>query len=84
LDQIKNNQLWETRGIIENHLLPQTEREREALLKQRNLQVYCLKYDFTPMNCVSMIMCEIGRLNPVSVPVIVEEFNADRSSRLAE
>jgi len=30
------------------------------------------------MNNVSVIMCEIGRLSPVSVPVIVEEFNAER------
>jgi len=49
--------------------------------KQRNLHVRCLKYDFTPMNCISMIMSELGRLNPVSVPVIVEEFNTDRNTK---
>ena len=35
-----------------------------------------LKYDFTAMSAVSMILCEIGRVSPVSVPVIVDEFNA--------
>ncbi len=23
-----------------------------------------------------MILCEIGRVNPVSVPVVIDEFNA--------
>ena len=30
------------------------------------------------MNCVNMILCEIGRVSPVSVAVVVDEFNAER------
>jgi hypothetical protein len=28
------------------------------------------------MSDISMILCEIGRVNPVSVPVVIDEFNA--------
>ena len=47
------------------------------MLKTKNLHVRFLKYDFTAMSHVSMILCELGRVSPVSVPVIVDEFNAD-------
>jgi translation initiation factor 2B subunit (eIF-2B alpha/beta/delta family) len=50
--------------------------ERDSVLGQKNLNVRYLKYDFSEMSAISMILCEIGRVNPVSVPVVVDEFNA--------
>lgn len=73
--------MFETKEITNNPLLPCSDKEKESLSRVKNLHVRQLKYDFTPMNCVSMILCEIGRLSPVSVPVIVEEFNQDRNQR---
>lgn len=73
--------MYDKESITQNYLLPYSDKEKEQLARQRNLNVRCLKYDFTPMNCVSMIMCEIGRLSPVSVPVIVEEFNQEREKQ---
>ena len=37
---------------------------------------FMLEYDLTKMSAISMILCEIGRVNPVSVPVVIDEFNA--------
>jgi len=79
LDQIKNNQTFEVKEITQNPLCDYSSKNQSDMLNQRNLKIHCLKYDFTPMNCVSMIMCEIGRVSPVSVPVIVEEFNAEKN-----
>lgn len=45
------------------------------MLKQNNLHVRYLKYDYTAMSSISMIMCEMGRVSPVSVPCIVDELN---------
>jgi len=47
------------------------------LLRQRNLTVHNLKYDMTQMDNVNMILCEIGRVSPVSVSVVVDEFKAE-------
>ena len=79
LDQIKNNELGDSREITHNHLLPFTEKEQDELLRQRNLTVRNLKYDFTDMKNISMILCEIGKVSPVSVPVVVDEFNAEEN-----
>lgn len=78
LDQIKNNQTLEP--ILRNPLVDQG--ERDALVQKRNLKLCCLKYDYTPIECVQMIMCEIGRVSPVSVPVIVSEFNEEKKAEV--
>lgn len=80
LDQIKNNQTLEATQVVRNPLLDCSKREQDALMQKRNLKLAYLKYDFTPMDCVSMIMCEIGRVSPVSVPVIVAEFNEEKKA----
>ena len=66
--------------MTHNHLIPDsvTQKQKDDLLKQRNLTIYNLKHDLTDMNCVNMILCEIGRVSPVSVAVVVDEFNAER------
>lgn len=66
--------------MTHNYLLPEewTTKQRDSMLTQRNLKVYNLKYDFTAMNCIDMILCEIGRVSPVSVSVVVDEFNAEK------
>ena len=76
LDQIKNNEQGEAREMTHNYLLPAewTIQKRDALLRQRNLEVQNLKYDMTKMDNVNMILCEIGRVSPVSVSVVVDEF----------
>ena len=48
------------------------------MLEQKDLTVVNLKYDFTSINCINMILCEIGRVSPVSVAVVVDEFNAEK------
>ena len=53
--------------------------DRDLLLNQRSLTVLNLKYDFTSINYVNMILCEIGRVSPVSVSVVVDEFNAEKN-----
>ena len=63
--------------MTKNHLLPCS---KDELLKQRNLTIYNLKYDMTEMSFVNMILCEIGRVSPVSVAVVVDEFNAEQSN----
>ena len=80
LDQIKKNELGDPREMTHNHLLPEsvTQKQKDDLLRQRNLSIYNLKYDLTEMNCVNMILCEIGRVSPVSVAVVVDEFMAER------
>ena len=50
------------------------------MLRQRNLKIYNLKYDMTDMSCINMILCEIGRVSPVSVSVVVDEFNAEKAA----
>ena len=79
LDQIKKNEVGDPKEITHNHLLPQawSEQERDALLKQRNLQIRNLKHDFTGVECVTVILCELGKVSPVSVSVVVDEFNAE-------
>ena len=42
--------------------------------------MYNLKYDLTEMGCINMILCEIGRVSPVSVSVVVDEFNAEKQT----
>lgn len=66
------------REMTHNYLLPieWTPKERDNMLKQKNLAIYNLKYDLTEMSCINMILCEIGRVSPVSVSVVVDEFNA--------
>ena len=79
LDQIKNNELGDPRELTHNCLkIDQGTEESDALLNNQNLRVQNLKYDFTDMSCVTMILCEIGRVSPVSVAVVVDEFNAER------
>ena len=80
LDQIKNNQMGDPREIINNYLLPFNQEFKDKMLHQKNLDVRYLKYDFTPMSCVNMILCEVGRISPVSVPVIVKEFKEDEKT----
>jgi phenylpyruvate tautomerase PptA (4-oxalocrotonate tautomerase family) len=36
-----------------------------------------LKHDFTGVECVTVILCELGKVSPVSVSVVVDEFNAE-------
>ena len=36
-----------------------------------------MKYDFTSISLINMILCEIGRVSPVSVAVVFDEFNAE-------
>lgn len=35
------------------------------------------KYDLTKIDNISMILCEIGRVSPVSVSVVVDEFKQE-------
>jgi translation initiation factor eIF-2B subunit delta len=83
LDQVKNNQPYEAERVYKSDILPFSQKEKSQLQRQKNLHVRYLKYDFTPVDCISVIICEIGRLSPVSVPVIVEEFYQERQQRLA-
>ena len=50
------------------------------MLKCANLHIRYLKHDFTAMSSISMIMCEMGRVSPVSVPGIVDELNEDQDA----
>ena len=79
LDQVKNNQLFESSSIVDNSL--DTTASSGKVLSQRNLKVHCLKYDFTPTKCVRMILSEIGKVSPVSVSGVVEEFNAEKGNK---
>lgn len=82
LDQIKNNEMGNPKEMTHNYLLPieWTQKDRDSMLTQRNLTVYNLKYDLTEMGCINMILCEIGRVSPVSVSVVVDEFNAEKQA----
>ena len=82
LDQIKNNEMGNPKEMTHNYLLPieWTQKDRDSMLTQRNLTVYNLKYDLTEMGCINMILCEIGRVSPVSVSVVVDEFNAEKQT----
>ena len=82
LDQIKNNEIGIAKDITHNHLLPDSwsQKQRDNLLTQRNLTIYNLKHDLTKIDYVNMILCEIGRVSPVSVSVVVDEFNAEKEA----
>ena len=45
----------------------------------KNLTVQNIKYDYTAADYINMILCEIGRVSPVSVAVVVDEFNAEKN-----
>ena len=79
LDQIKNNELGAERAMTHNYLLPDSwsTQKRDTLLRQRGLEVQNFKYDMTKMENVNMILCEIGRVSPVSVSVVVDEFKEE-------
>ena len=81
VDQIKGNELGDPKDITHNYLLPHSwpKEDRDLLLNQRSLTVLNLKYDFTSIDHVNMILCEIGRVSPVSVSVVVDEFNAEKN-----
>ena len=81
VDQIKGNELGDPKDITHNYLLPQSwpKEDRDLLLNQKSLTVLNLKYDFTSINNINMILCEIGRVSPVSVSVVVDEFNAEKN-----
>jgi len=36
-----------------------------------------LKYDLTPAENINMIVCEIGRIPAISVPVVIREINRE-------
>lgn len=82
LDQIKNNEMGDPRELTHNYLLPLewSQKQRDSMLTQRNLTVYNLKYDLTEMKYINMILCEIGRVSPVSVSVVVDEFNDEKEA----
>ena len=82
LDQIKNNEIGDARDITHNHLLPEdwTAKQRDSMLSTKNLTVYNLKHDMTKIDYINMILCEIGRVSPVSISVVVDEFNAEKES----
>lgn len=42
-----------------------------------NLKLLNLVYDITPVQCVSMVITEVGMIPPTSVPVILREYNKD-------
>ena len=62
---------------ISNNYL--NKKSSEHLLKLKNLEIRNIKYDFTDSSCIQMILCDLGsgRLSPVSVPVVIAEFQAD-------
>ena len=86
MDQVKNNEVGDPRAMTHNYLLPEewSTQQRDGMLAQRNLCIYNLKYDMTNMDCVNMILCEIGRVAPVSVAVVVDEFQAEMDIRYSD
>lgn len=42
-----------------------------------NLTLLNLKYDLTPCQYVTMIVCELGKIPAVSVPVVIRESFKD-------
>ena len=83
IDQIKKNELGDPREITHNHLIPNSlATERDSMLRQRNLHIRNLKHDFTSVECVTVILCEVGKVSPVSVSVVVDEFNAENENQL--
>jgi translation initiation factor 2B subunit (eIF-2B alpha/beta/delta family) len=68
--------MGDPKEITHNYLIEASEKQKDEMLRTKNLHVRYLKYDFTEMSAISMILCEIGRVNPVSVPVVIDEFNA--------
>jgi len=79
---MKNNEEGDARDMTHNYLLPDSwsMQERDKMLIQRNLTVHNLKYDLTKMGSINMILCEIGRVSPVSVSVVVDEFKKESDS----
>ena len=75
--------MGDPREITHNSLLPNSisMADRDTMLRQSNLQIRNLKHDFTSSNCVTVILCEVGKVSPVSVSVVVDEFNAENEDR---
>jgi len=42
-----------------------------------NLILLNLRTDLTPASYISMIVCEIGKIPAVSVPVVIREFTKE-------
>eukprot|EP00761_Pharyngomonas_kirbyi_P014329 gb/GECH01014359.1/.p1 GENE.gb/GECH01014359.1/~~gb/GECH01014359.1/.p1 ORF type:complete len:420 (+),score=108.84 gb/GECH01014359.1/:1-1260(+) len=43
-----------------------------------NLKVLSLAYDLTPINCIDMVITEVGMVPPSSVPVIIREYRKEQ------
>ena len=43
----------------------------------KNLNLVHLKYDLTPSEYITMIVCEIGRVPAISVPVVIRETSKE-------
>ena len=79
IDQLSGNEMGDPRDLTHNSL---NQNCTEDMVTQRNLAIRYLKYDITPLNCIQMILCELGhgRLSPVSVPVVIKEFEIDAAA----
>ena len=41
-----------------------------------------LKYDLTPHEYINMIICELGKIPAISVPVVIRESNKEMEESL--
>jgi translation initiation factor 2B subunit (eIF-2B alpha/beta/delta family) len=76
IDQIKGNEVGDPLDISHSYINKNSKEDKDKLARQKNLDIRYLKYDFTAARCIQMILCELGhgRLSPVSVPVVIKEF----------
>ena len=51
--------------------------QEEGKKQRASAELIALRYDLTPSNYLSMIVCEIGNIPPHSVPVVIKEIMMD-------
>mmetsp|Transcript_11920 Transcript_11920/g.11821 ORF Transcript_11920/g.11821 Transcript_11920/m.11821 type:complete len:216 (-) Transcript_11920:16-663(-) len=79
LDPINNNEIGNPQHIATNSLKDNS--LNKGVLKdwesRENLTLLNLKYDLTKPNLISMIVCELGQIPAISVPIVIRESNKD-------
>lgn len=70
LDAICANELLDTDALVQDTKL-------KAWRHIPNLKVLNLAYDLTPINCIDMVITEVGMIPPSSVPVVLREYRRE-------
>ena len=79
LDPININEIGDPNALF-SYANVNAQKNREALKEwqsSKNLTIVNMKYDLTPAENISMVLCELGKIPAISVPVVVRESHKE-------